>query len=230
MGSIAHPVVEPHLKDSSFNVPTASYPPASAAPLPSDPSEIKTIAGQAIYDLNSTLQSKLYTQLGSLFLKHTCYWRDHLGLTNTQFVTLNSADGIVDFITQHPTNEGRCAIRSFELENGKEPQLANLDPQGHIRCIQAFIVFETEHAKGRGVVTLLQDAEDRDEWKVFNLFTSLSELKAAPWKEKEARELYGMPHGLVWSDWRDERREFAGESPAVLVVGKSSGKSLLSRI
>ena len=89
----------------------------------------------------------------------------------------------IGFITEHSTSEGGCTIQSFELENGKGPQFANLDPQGTIKCVQAFIPFRTEHAKGRGVMTLLQDVEARDEWKVFMLFTGLSELKAAPWNE-----------------------------------------------
>jgi hypothetical protein len=224
MGSLAHSVIEPHLKDSSFNVRTASYPAASSAPPPSDPSEIKNIEAQVIDDVNNILQSKVYTRLGSVFLTDSGYWKDHLGLTYTQFVTLSGSAQIIDFVTQHLTSDGECAIQRFELESGKEPQIANLDPEGKIKCIQGFIVFETEHAKGRGVMTLLRDVKDPDEWKIFMMFTSLSELKAAPWKENQTRDLYGIPADVLqtknWADWREETREFVDESPAVLIIGK----------
>lgn len=79
------------------------------------------------------------------------------------------------------------------------------------------------------MVSLLKDVMDGDKWKVFMLFTSLSELKDHPWKDKQKRELYGMPEGVDekvhWEDWREEKMGFAKESPTVLVVGMYASKT-----
>ena len=218
-----HAVAEPHLKVSSYNVPKATYPTRSTAPIPSDPVEVKTIATQAVNDINAILQSNDYEQLRSLFLTESCYWKDHLGLTSTRFVTLDGADQIIPFVSQNLNLEGKC-LKNFGLENGKAPQVANLDPEGNIKCIQAFITFDTQHAKGRGLMTLLPDAKDGDKWKVYMLFTNLSELTEHPWKESQAKERYALPEGVAdgvnWKDWREKKSDFTEGDPAVLVVGK----------
>ena len=73
---------------------------------------VEGIAVKTVDSLNIVLQSKLYSQLGSLFLTESCYWEDHLGLTNTQFVILSGIDSIVCFIVQHPriTEEERWKV------------------------------------------------------------------------------------------------------------------------
>lgn len=235
MGSIPRPIVEPHLKESSFNVPKAPYPMVSTAPLPEDPAVIKKIATDALVSLNVVLKSENYAELRNIFLTESCFWRDHLGLTSTKFVTLNGADDITSFVSSNCSPKGKCAIQKFALDVKKDPQIANLDPECKIKYIQAFVVFETEHATGRGLMTLLRDIKDSDKWKIFMLFTSLSALKDHLWKDGSKRDLFGMPENvdkrLNWADWKEQSRNFAKESPAVLVVGGGhSGLMIAARL
>lgn len=125
--SINHTLAEPHLKAPSFNVPKATYPTRSTAPLPSDPLEVKTIATQAVNDTNAIFLGNDYEKLRSLFLTESCYWKDHLGPTSTRFVTLDGVNQIIPLVSQHLSHGGRC-LRNFKLEKGKEPQVTNLGP------------------------------------------------------------------------------------------------------
>jgi hypothetical protein len=159
MGSILtpHPIVEPHLSESSYDVPIGSYPKASTAPLPASSTEIHEIASKCIQNLNSMLAQKNYSLLSSL-MTSTGYWRDHLSLSPTEFSTLHGPKEVLALISSTPSSP--CNITTFSLDPTKVPEITNLDQNGKIRCLQAFIVFETKVGSGRGVVRLLQDVED----------------------------------------------------------------------
>jgi hypothetical protein len=163
-----NPHVEPHLSQSSFDVTTAEYPKVSAARFPQSPTEISEIVATKLSELNNLCGSKDYSLLSSLF-GSTSYWGDHLGLSDTKYTTLVGAKKIIAYIQNNGTD---CNIKSFALEKGKEPQVGAIDPRGTTKCLQAFITFESKTGNGRGIITLLQDVENADEWKVFNLFTT----------------------------------------------------------
>lgn len=168
------PIVEPYLKHTSFNVPKATYPAVSTTSLPSCPTTIELVTIQSIDSLNAILRSKSYTELQKVLLAESCYWKDHLGLATPKFVTISGSDEIVDFMNKKCGKEGEC------VGEKKEPQVSNLDPEGKIKWIQAFIVFETMHARGKGLITLLRDVTDGDKYKMFILFTTLHSLKECP--------------------------------------------------
>lgn len=221
MGSIAiEPPTEPHLKDTSFNVPIASYPKASATPLPSSAEHIREIVTEFIDNLNSLLEMREYG-LFSTLMASTSYWRDHLGLSNTKFLTLFGAKEIIAFIE---SNGKECNITKFALEHGKDLVVGNVDPKGTIKCLQAQVTFETEHGLGRGVMRLLRDVESNDEWRIFTMFTSLYDLKKTPFMTGDTRPEHakpdGVPETLNWQEYRAEKKEFLNEDPAVLIVGK----------
>jgi hypothetical protein len=223
MGSVERPFpVEPALRDSSFNIPTSSYPSPSTAPVPERPEDLRRIAAHGIDDLNRVLTSRNYSTLYSLLLSSGSYWRDHLGLSNTKFSTLTGAKEIVNFIEE---NGQRCAIQKFALEENKEPILGNINPAGTVPSIQAFITCETEIAKGRGLVTWVQDVEDGDRWKIFTIFTTLETLKQFPFKTGNERPLYASSNAVDdiknWKDYRSENLDFKDAEPAVLIVGMS---------
>ena len=224
MGSIStQDPVEPPLVESSFDVPTAPYPTASTAAIPSSPTEVKDIAIKTIKNLNSMLDSKDYSLLSSLMLKSASYWRDHLGLSQTKFTTLSRPQEIVAYIQE---NGGECSIKRFILDPSKEAAIVQLDPKGTINCIDVFVTFETETARGKGILKLIQDVEESDAWKIYTIFTSLTELKEFPFQDGFSRPLYSNPESVSekwnWKDYREHKKEFVDEEPAVIVVGKEA--------
>ncbi|KAE8452527.1 hypothetical protein EG329_000430 [Mollisiaceae sp. DMI_Dod_QoI] len=232
MGSIAieHPT-EPHLKDTSFNVPIASYPRASTEPLPSSAAEIRDITEEIIDKLNSVLETREYTRFASL-MGSTSYWRDHLGLSDTKFSTLFGAKEILTFIQE---SGEECNITKFALEKGKEPSVANVDPKGTVKCLQAHITFETKHGLGRGVIRLLRDVENDDEWRIYTLYTTLYDLKKTPFltgdTRPESAKPDGVPETLNWQEYRAEKKEFRDQDPTVLIVGAGhSGLMIAARL
>ena len=225
MGSIALPPVEElHLKDTSFDVPTAPYPKISDAPLPMSPEEIQSIVDQSITALNTVLQSRNYAALPELMAK-TSYWRDHLGLSPTKFSTLYGADEVISLITSEgKANGSKCQITS--LSTTSTPELTSLDPKGTIKCILATLSFTTPHGTGKGIARWILDVESQDQWRIYTLFTSLTDLTSTPFQtgfsRPESAKPDSAPPKMNWYDWRERQREFLaedGEEPTVLIVG-----------
>ncbi|KAG4436068.1 hypothetical protein IFR05_008458 [Cadophora sp. M221] len=233
MGSIAlHPVEELHLKETSFPIPTAPYPRPSSAPPPVTPSEIQAVVDKSIAALNATLHSGSLASLSSLMAK-TSYWRDHLGLSPTKLSTLNGAEEIVSLIGSSGLDGGKSNITSLILTS--QPSLTNLDPKGSVKCIMAPLSFTTLHGSGEGIIRWIQDAENNDEWRIYTLFTSLSNLSATPFLTGRQRPQNAKPdsapRGTNWFDWRQQQREFVNEEPTVLIIGAGhSGLMLAARL
>jgi hypothetical protein len=191
-----------HSEESSFDVPPATYPTASTAP-------------------TSILRHGDFSALSSLMLSHgcKCYWRDHLGLTDTKFLTLA---GIEDIATFLKTN--KCSIRRIALDNKQKLEVGSVDPMGKIKSIRAFITFENTIGRGRGVITWVRDTYENDGWRIFTIFTSLDGLKNFPWVTGETRPLFAVPEDvdskMTWKEYRKRKHNFENEDPAVLIVGK----------
>ena len=225
MGSIALPPVEElHLKDTSFNVPTAPYPKSSDAPLPRSSEEIRSIVDQSITALNTVLQFGNFAALSDLMAK-TSYWRDHLGLSPTRFSTLYGADEVISLITSKGKANGtKCQITSLSLTS--TPELTNLDPKGTVKCIFATLSFTTPHGTGKGNARWILDVESQDQWRIYTLFTSLTDLTSTPFQTGSSRPESAKPNSappkMNWYEWRERQREFPeedGEEPTVLIVG-----------
>ncbi|KAH7346873.1 hypothetical protein BKA65DRAFT_585965 [Rhexocercosporidium sp. MPI-PUGE-AT-0058] len=224
MGSIALPPVEElHLKESSFPVPTAPYPKPSTATLPANSSEIQDIVNTSVAALNATLQSQsgTYASLSNLMAK-TSYWRDHLGLSPTKFSTLHGADEVIALIKSSGANGGgRCNITSLTVTSPSS--LTYLDPKGTIPCILAPITFTNIYGSGDGIIRWVQDIENSSEWRIYTLFTSLSNLHATPFQTGHTRpqnaKPSSAPHSQSWTEWRQQEREFIDEDPTVVIVG-----------
>ncbi|KAH7397522.1 hypothetical protein BKA64DRAFT_576485 [Cadophora sp. MPI-SDFR-AT-0126] len=223
MGSIALPPVEElHLKDTSFDVPTAPYPKVSSASLPTSSEEIQSIVDQSITALNTTLQSRNYASLSNLMAK-TSYWRDHLGLSPTKFSTLYGAEEVISMIISEGKRTGnQCNVTSISLSGTAE--LINLDPKGTIKCILATISFTTPHGSGKGIIRWILDVESQDQWRIYTLFTSLTDLLSTPFltgsSRPESAKADSAPDEMNWYEWRERQREFLdGEEPTVLIVG-----------
>jgi hypothetical protein len=208
-------------EESSFDVPPATYPMASTAPASEDIKYLKTIASDSIAKLNSILRHGDFSTLSSLMLSHgcKCYWRDHLGLTDTKFLTLAGVEDIATFLK---TN--KCSIRCIALDDKQKLGVGSVDPGGKIKSIRAFITFENTIGRGRGVVTWVRDTYENDDWRIFTIFTSLHGLKNFPWVTGETRPLFAVPEDvdskMTWKEYRKRKQNFENEDPAVLIVGK----------
>ncbi|XMA16827.1 hypothetical protein WAI453_009618 [Rhynchosporium graminicola] len=234
MGSIAFtpPEEELHLKESSFDVPCAPYPQISTILLPTSVSEIRDIVDKSIEKLNTALQAESYGDLHELMAK-TSYWRDHLGLSNTKFSTLNGAGEVISLIQAESKSSSRrnqysqngvngtskngCNITSITITG--TPELTSLDPNGKVTCILAKLAFTTQHGSGVGNARWIPDVESGDEWRIYTLFTTLTDLSATPFLTGLTRPETCMPAGRNFLDWRAEQKEFLHEDPAVIIVG-----------
>ncbi|KAL2070126.1 hypothetical protein VTL71DRAFT_14806 [Oculimacula yallundae] len=226
MGSIALPPVEElHLKDTSFNVPSAPYPQISTTPLPTSAEEIQDIVDTSIDALNETLQSGSYANLSNLMAK-TSYWRDHLGLSLTKFSTLNGADEVISLIqseTQKSNSRVEMPCNIISLTTTSPAKLTPLDPNGTINCILAPLSFTTDHGSGTGLARWIIDVSSSNQWRIYTLFTTLTNLTNSPFltgsTRPESAKPASLPPSLNWFEWRAQQREFLHEEPAVLIVG-----------
>ncbi|KAK0107987.1 hypothetical protein ONS96_003765 [Cadophora gregata f. sp. sojae] len=225
MGSIALPSVEElHLKDTSFDIPTAPYPKVSNLPLPTSSEEIQGIVEQSITALNSTFQSRDYAAFHNLMAK-TSYWRDHLGFSPTRFSTLYGADQVISLInSEGKANGNKSNITSISLTSA--PELTNLDPRGTVKCIFSTLSFTTTHGIGKGIARWIIDVESHNQWRVYTLFTTLTDLTQTPFhtglSRPENAKPESAPEELNWYEWRERQREFLDgedDQPTVLIVG-----------
>ena len=116
------------------------------------------------------------------------------------------------------------SVTGFAVEEGKSATPSVLDPEGTIKIISCPVTFGTSFGTGKGLVTLIQDVQNADQWRIYNLFTTLWELKDFKWRDGDSRDFHGVPRGMMeegmnWREWRDFKKDFRKADPAVLIVG-----------
>jgi len=192
----------------------AEYPEASRAPMPTNKETRHQIVETKLHDLNAMLASESYEDLSSIFTASP-YWRDHLGIDQTRLTTLSGLSKIAAYLKSRSSSR----LANIAIEKSREVQVTSIDPAGTINCLQSFVTFDTIAGAGRGVVKLIQDAENRNEWRIFSLFTTLTETKLEK-KERIHCVPEGWGKGINYQEYREEKREFTKEEPQVLIVGK----------
>ena len=193
----------------------AEYPTASKASIPDDKIAIQEIVSTKIAQLNQILASKEYELVDTVFTSRP-HWRDHLTINRTNLTTLSGLTKIKSYLR----SQNAVDISDIKIEDGHEVQVSSVDPAGTIKCLQSIISFNTTTGSGRGVIRLLRDVENQEEWRIFSLFTTLWELKTEK-KERQHSVPPGWGKGVNYQEYRDEKREFTKEEPAVLIVGQS---------
>ncbi|MCO5573069.1 hypothetical protein L7F22_026834 [Adiantum nelumboides] len=157
------------------------------------------------------LQQRDISAATKLFQEDECFWRDFLSFTWNLY-TAESREEISSMLdaTLDHTKPSNWAIDG-EVEEGEDGVL-----------IQAFITFETERGKGRGLVKLRGE-------KCWCLFTSMVELKGFEEKSGFGRDM-GVQHGAIkgrktWLEGRIEEEQELGKSrqPYCLIVGGGQG-------
>lgn len=154
------------------------------------------------------------------------YWRDLLALT-WSLRTFRGTPRVQQALEEHL---GTAGATGFQLEEGKEPAFVERDGTS---CVEAFLVFETAAARGRGLVRLVRDETTGSGWKAWTLLTTAQELKG-----HEERTGHRRPRGNEhtrgrenWLDRRIQESEFRDSEPDVLIIGAGqAGLSLAARL
>lgn len=153
----------------SHQLPHISFPePVIESTLPPNPERVA--AEWAASFTNRIREGK--TDVSGLFLKES-YWRDLL-CSSWNFHTFHGPEKVTSFLAD---NSNKWRIRSVSIDTSsvfRKPAVASIDLPGSIKCVQSFIVVETDVGKGRGLVRLLPD--ENGCWKCYTLFTFLHEL------------------------------------------------------
>lgn len=154
------------------------------------------------------------------------YWRDLLCLT-WDFRTLHDQEQISAFANDFTASSHTITLTLDKSAENRKPAVAPIDFNGSVKCVQAFLNVDTDVGRGKGVVKLVPDGSDGQNWKAFTLFTTLEELKGHEEAIKARRPSGvrdGQDHGpRNWKDERDAQHNFKGRrEPTVLIIGSIS--------
>lgn len=199
------------VEPGSVNIPVGKWPKTAQ----SAPRDAALIAGQLVDTFNQALNTKNYQAISNLFLDDG-YWRDHLALT-WDLHTLKGRDKILSFLGD------RCRLLKIDVDSSsafRAPHFGSIDGTGDVKGIEFFVTLTTTLGAGQGVARL---AEKDGQWKIFTLFTRLSELN----QHEEAvghRRTKGVEHGgkadrKNWLERRVADADFETREPAVVIIG-----------
>ena len=190
--------------------------------LPIDISESPELARQVVVewlsDFNHALKDR-NTDLGHVFIDNSC-WRDLLCMT-WDFHTIQGSEGIAEFLDGGSHGPRIDSIGLYDSPSYKMPQFAHC---GTVRVVQAFLQVDTTYGRGEGLVRLVPDAEKKDAWRAFTLFTMLEELKG---HEESTHGRRPTGHDgttdsthLNWKDQLSAQHAFErGHGPVVVILG-----------
>ncbi|KAJ5610687.1 hypothetical protein N7510_007406 [Penicillium lagena] len=202
------------VEPGSVNIPLGKFPPTCST-TPENPDQI---AGGIVDRLNDALAKKERQTLSDLFLENS-YWRDHLCFS-WDFHTISGPEQITAYVSE-------VSSTKLEIDRSsamKAPHAGPIDAFGEVHGIEFFITIETDVGRGSGVIRL---AQDDSKWKIFNIFTSLAELKDHAEVVDRHRPV-GVKHGEQqgrknWQDRRTADINFEEKEPAVVIVGAGQG-------
>lgn len=160
--------------------------------------------------LDAALQAGDVDEAVTLF-SGACYWRDLVAFT-WNIKTVEGRDGVRDLLTHCLAH---VRPRDWRLAEGEVPTEAD-------GVTQAWFAFDTEVARGYGLVRLKGDL-------IWTLLTTMVELKGHEEQAGFTRPL-GARHGVHpgAKSWKEQREEEAArlghtEQPAVLIIGGGQG-------
>jgi hypothetical protein len=92
-----------------------------------------------------------------------------------------------------------------------------------------YITFQNKIGNGRGIMRLIQDVENGDEWRIYTMFTTLRDLTDTPFLTGSKRPFHAVPEAagnLSWGEYHERQKHFIDQEPAVLIVGEYSNAGL----
>ncbi|KAH7398588.1 hypothetical protein BKA66DRAFT_453427 [Pyrenochaeta sp. MPI-SDFR-AT-0127] len=199
----------------SVNLPLGQYPKTST----NEAVDAEKVASDIFTRFNDALSKKDHAAIASLFFKDTSYWRDHLALT-WDLRTAKGSDSIKKYL-----DASKVHLTKVEVDKSstfRAPKFGPIDAWGDVNGISFFITFETDVGRGEGVANL---GEENGQWKLFTLYTVLTELKGheEPVNHRRGR---GVKHGgdPTRKNWKERRDvEKAEIDPKVLIIGAGQG-------
>lgn len=217
VASAAAPAVSSfrHTEPGSTNLKVATFPNATK----DEPKDVDNIAQTLIDKFNKALDNEDTKAIINLFLDD-CYWRDHLALS-WDYHTWKGKEKIEDFLEAETKGLKKLTINRETAF--RAPHYGDLDGAGDTKGIEFFVEVESKHGTGTGIARILE--EKAGTWKIFSLFTTITDLKGFE-EATGHRRPRGVAHGeekarANWQDRRDEQYNFEnGKEPAVLIVGK----------
>ena len=214
----SHNRVEP----GSNQLKLASYP-TEVAPV-SQSIEPNKVATEWAEKFNKTLSGN-YDGIKDLFLSGSC-WRDQLGLS-WNYHTFNGPEKMISFLKEAPKGSRVKSIAIDSSTSKRQPIVAPVDYNGKVNGVASFLIVDTDVGRGRGLVRLLQDAQDGGKWKAFTLLTAMHELKGHE-ETTFGNRPNGVDHGgqpgrKNWKERRTAQENFEGDlEPTVLIIGRLS--------
>lgn len=187
--------------------------PAFKQPADSSASQARFIAEQWVKNFESALQSNSKDQLERLFTKDA-WMRDLLSLS-WDFRCIQNRDNILSYFQDNHSAD----ISGIHLQEDGAFQPTLQAPCPGIQWIQSMFDFESRHGRGKGVIRLVVDGEDGNEWKCYLMHFRLKELKGH--EEKVGIRRLGSYDSSEynWQQRRERQKEFLDEEPTVLIVG-----------
>ena len=205
------------VEPGSVNIPLGTYP-ATAG---SSTVDAAKVAQDIVSKLANAISRKDPATIKELFLHDNSYWRDHLALT-WQLRTLKGSDKISSFVASSNTPFTKLEIDSSEPH--RQPNLGPIDGLGQVIGIATFVTFDTDIGRGQGILKL---AEEKGEWKIFSVYTNLTELKGHEELTGKRRtkgvQHGGDPHRKNWRERREAESNLEGIEPTVLIIGAGQG-------
>jgi len=185
------------------------------------PLEAAKAAHQWVTAFQQNLDSKNIDKLVDAF-DDAGYWRDMLTIDMTDFNSLKKSD-----IKEYLTKFGVPAIKNLKVVR---PVDASIVPLEKITWAQAYLTYETDKCRGKGLLRL-REVDGKFE-KAYTFFTTIWEVKGHEENAYERRplgaEVHADPHAKNWKDNRAEEIKFENTDPVVLVVGAGQNGLMIS--
>ena len=205
----------------SVNVHVAKFPAPSKKELSLDSPQ--KVASSIINAFNAAISKQEYSTIAALFTENG-YWRDHLALS-WQFRTVQGHGPILEFLNKCAGSKDGIRLQKISVDVSSEvrsPKAAPIDDSGEVLGVQFFITLETSLGTGQGLVRLAEVSDGQ--WRIFNLYTRIQELKGFE-ETINGRRPKGVEHGgqpgrKNWAERRAAAADFRdGNEPTVLIIG-----------
>lgn len=203
----------------SVNITPAEYPAPYTSDNPVTPEQVPIIASESTAVFIASLLNAKFADLRQLFVAN-CYYRDFL-VASPDFRTIHGVDQIVSYL-----DSSSRIFRSISIDETRKPELLPLNPTRTINCIEINLQIETDIAKVRGLLRLVQDAQD-GKWKIFTLHTVVTQWIGHAEEAVFARRPFGAEPTVPKP--KAKTRILEEENPAVLIVGEQLIDSICDR-
>ncbi|UKZ76801.1 hypothetical protein TrVFT333_004513 [Trichoderma virens FT-333] len=189
-------------------------------------SHARNIAERWVRDFEHALKGDDREALEKLFVKDA-WIRDLLSFT-WDFRTLQGRDNVLNYLQ----NNHNASIGTIRLRDHGAFQPIFKKPYPDMQWVESMFDFESRHGHGKGMLRLVLDGDDGDQWKCYLIHFTLQEIK-----NHEEKTGFTRPEGYVdtaggnWQQRRERQKEFLDADPAVLIVGAGqAGLSTAARL